>query len=60
MCAQQSIFMDCAGYEQPLTSKRNETDNNQVDILLQDMGIPRKEVLALATKIQSNILKWEQ
>ena len=55
--------MDCAGYEQPFTSKRNETDNNQVDILLQDMGIPRNEVLTLSTKIhvfQSNILKWEQ
>ena len=35
--------MDCAGYEQPFTSKCSRTDNNQVDILLQDMGIPRKE-----------------
>ena len=34
------------------TSKCSETDNNQVYILLQDMGIPRKEVvLALATTI---------
>ena len=50
--------MDCAGYEQPFTSKGNGTDNNQVDILLQHMGIPRKEILALATTIhvfQSNI-----
>ena len=33
------------------TSKCSETDNKQVDILLQDMGIPRKEELELATTI---------
>ena len=37
--------MDCAGYEEPLTSKCNETDNNQTDILLQDIYHQRKEVL---------------
>ena len=45
------------------TSKCNGmTDNNQVDALLQDIGIQRKEVLALATihVFQSNILKWGQ
>ena len=29
--------MDCAGYEEQFTSKYNETDNKQTDILLQKL-----------------------
>ena len=60
--------MDCAGYEEQFTSKYNETDNNQTDILLQKPKGKNylhwyQKYLNQSIKVKQNdilILKWEE